>query len=136
MTSKSFKAMVWISLEPEPFGSLGDFHPIPKMDDLKPISHKRFNTFIKGKGFKGRNDYMLKDLKAMFGFKPLKADRRVLVVSAEDMEPTEFHSMREATIAISIGEGVIRYVRNNGRDICKKFPGQKRQGFFDKVVLI
>ena len=34
-----------------------------KMGDLKPISHKQFNEFIKGKGFKGRNDYKLKELK-------------------------------------------------------------------------
>ena len=41
------------------------------MSDLKPISHKQFNEFIKGKGFKGRNDYKLKELKAKFGFKPM-----------------------------------------------------------------
>ena len=39
--------------------------------DLTPITHKEFNEFIKGKGFKGRNNYKLKDLKAMFGFKPM-----------------------------------------------------------------
>ena len=42
-----------------------------KMENLKPISHKEFNEFIKGKGFKGRNEYKLKDLKAKFGFKPM-----------------------------------------------------------------
>ena len=25
--------------------------------DLTPITHKEFNEFIKGKGFKGRNNY-------------------------------------------------------------------------------
>ena len=49
----------------------------------------------------------------MFGFKLLKVDRKALVVSLEDMEPTKFDSIREATIAIGIGEGVIRYARNN-----------------------
>ena len=39
--------------------------------DLTPIMHKEFNEFIKGKGFKGRNNYKLGDLKAMFGFKPM-----------------------------------------------------------------
>ena len=34
--------------------------------DLTPIRHKEFNEFIKGKGFKGRNNYKLADLKAMF----------------------------------------------------------------------
>ena len=39
-----------------------------KFENLKPITHKEFNEFIKGKGFKGRNEYKLKELKAMFGF--------------------------------------------------------------------
>ena len=29
--------------------------------DLTPIRHKEFNEFIKGKGFKGRNNYKLRD---------------------------------------------------------------------------
>ena len=61
------------------FESLGDLHLTPKMDDLKPISHKKFNEFIKGSGFKGRKDYVSRNLKAKFGFKPL-VERRVLVV--------------------------------------------------------
>ena len=32
------------------------------MDELKPISHKEFNKFMKGKGFNGRNNHVLKDL--------------------------------------------------------------------------
>ena len=47
--------------------------------ELIPISHKDFNEFIKGKGFVGRNNYKLRDLKAMFGFKPLDNGRRVTV---------------------------------------------------------
>ena len=38
------------------------------MENLKPISHKEFNEFIKGKGFKGRNEYKLKVLKAKLWF--------------------------------------------------------------------
>ena len=52
---------------------------------MKPISHKEFNEFIKGRGFRGRKDYALKDLKAKFGFKHL-VERRVFVISLEDME--------------------------------------------------
>ena len=51
----------WMSLEPELFESLGDFHPTPKMDDLKPVSHREFKEFITGKEFKGRKDYALRD---------------------------------------------------------------------------
>ena len=42
----------------------------PEGSGLRPIPHKEFNEFIKGKGFKGRNNYKLKELKAMFGFRP------------------------------------------------------------------
>ena len=36
--------------------------------DLRPTRHKEFNEFIKGKGFKGRNNFKLRDLKAMEKF--------------------------------------------------------------------
>ena len=49
----------------------------PENNDLIPISHKDFNEFIKGKGFVGRNNYKLKELKAMFGFKPLPKRNQV-----------------------------------------------------------
>ena len=38
---------------------------------------------MKGKGFEGRNEYNLKDLKAKFGFKPMYG-RRTLMISSED----------------------------------------------------
>ena len=89
------------------------------MGDLKPISHKQFNEFIKGKGFKGRNNYKLKELKAKFVFKPLY-DRRTLVISSEDMEPTTFDSLRKAAKAISVGYGTLIYAKNKERDSVKK----------------
>ena len=65
---------------------------------LRPISHKEFNEFIKGKGFKGRNEYRLKDLKAKFGFKPMY-NRHTLTISSEGMSPTTFDSLRKASKA-------------------------------------
>ena len=97
------------------------------MDELKPISYKEFNVSIKGRGFKRKNDYASKNLKAMFGFKSLKA-KIALVVSSEDMEATKFSSMREAAKAIGMGERVIESTRNLGRE------GQKHLSVFDKVV--
>ena len=46
-------------------------------------------------------------------------NRRMLTISSEDMEPTQFDSIRKAAKAIGIGEGVTRYARNNGRDFLK-----------------
>ena len=89
------------------------------MGYLKPISHKEFNEFIKGKGFKGRNNYKLKELKAKLGFKPMY-DRRKLVISSKDMEPTDFASLRKASKAIGISNKVLRYAKNKDRDLVKK----------------
>ena len=88
------------------------------MGDLKTNSHKQFNEFIKGKGFKGRNDYKLKELKAKFSFKHMY-DRRTLVISSEDMEPTTFDSLRKAAKAISVAYGGLRYAKNKERDFLK-----------------
>ena len=90
-----------------------------KMENLKPIRHKEFNEFIKGKGFKGRNEYKLKDLKAKFGFKPIY-DRRTLTISSEDLEPTTFNSLRKAAKATSISYGVLIYAKNKERNFVKK----------------
>ena len=92
------------------------------LSELKLISYKEFNAFIKGRDCKGRNDYALKDLKAKFDFKPL-VKRIPLVVSLEDMESTQFASMSEAVKTISMGEKAIRYMRNNGRDVVRKSEG-------------
>ena len=64
--------------------------------DLTPIRHKEFNEFIKGKGFKEKNDYKLRDLKAMFGFKPMITGSPVTISSVE-LEPTRFDSMSKAS---------------------------------------
>ena len=63
--------------------------------DLTPIRHKEFNEFIKGKGFKGRNNCRLRDLKAMFGFKPMITGSPV-TISSDGLEPTRFDSISKA----------------------------------------
>ena len=40
--------------------------------------------------------------------------------------------MRKAAKAIGIGEGVIRYERNNGRDFVKRFEDENVKVFFMK----
>ena len=51
------------------------------------------------------------------------------MVSSEGMEPTKFNSMRKVTKAIGVGEGVIRYARNNGRDFIKRFEDENVKVF-------
>ena len=79
--------------------------------DLTPIKHKEFNEFIKGKGFKGRNNYKLRDLKAMFGFKPMITESPV-TISSDELEPTRFDSMSTST---GISYVTLLYAKKNSR---------------------
>ena len=82
--------------------------------DLRPITHKEFNEFIKGKGFKGRNSYKFKDLKAMFGFKPMITGSPV-TISSDGMEPTRFDSISKASTSTGMPYITLLYAKRNSR---------------------
>ena len=82
--------------------------------DLTPIRHKEFNEFIKGKGFKGRNNYKLRDSKAMFGFKPMITGSPV-TISSDGMEPMRFDSMSKASTSTGIPYVTLPYAKKNSR---------------------
>ena len=81
---------------------------------LCPITHKEFNEFIKGKGFKGRNNYKLKDLKAMFGFKPMITGSLV-TISSDGTEPTRFVSMSKTSTSTGIPYSTLLYAKKNSK---------------------
>ena len=79
---------------------------------LRPIRHEEFNEFIKGKGFKGRNNYKLADLKAMFGF---MATGSPVMISSDQLEPTRFDSMSKASTSTGIPYVTLLYAKKNSR---------------------
>ena len=83
--------------------------------DLTPIRHKEFNEFIKGKGFKERNNHKLRDLKAMSGFKPMITGSPV-TISSDGMEPTRFDSMSKASPSTGIPYVMLLYAKKNSRN--------------------
>ena len=83
-----------------------------KVENLKPITHKEFNEFIKGKGFKGRNGYELKELKAMFGFKPMVLGSPITISLAGE-EPTRFDSISRASTSTGIPYSTLLYAKKN-----------------------
>ena len=85
---------------------------------LCPITHKDFNEFIKGKGFIGRNNYKLKDLKAMFGFKPMIPGSPV-TISSDGTEPTRFDSMSKASTSTGIPYSTLLYAKKNSKSIIR-----------------
>ena len=82
--------------------------------DLTPVTQKEFNEFIKGKGFKGRNSYKLKDLKAMFGFKPMITGSPV-TISSDGMKPMRFDSLSKASTSTAIPYVTLLYAKKNSR---------------------
>ena len=83
--------------------------------DLRPITHKEFNEFIKGKGFKRRNNYKLRDLKAMFRFKPMIAGSPV-TISSDGMEPMRFDSISKVSTSTGIPYVTLLYAKKNSRN--------------------
>ena len=82
--------------------------------DLTPIRHKEFNEFITGKRFKGRNNYKLRDLKAMFGFRPMITGSPV-TISSNELEPMRFDSMSKASTSTGIPYVTLLYAKKNYR---------------------
>ena len=87
----------------------------PPSGDLCPITPKEFNLFIKGKGFKGRNNYKLRDLKAMFGFKSMITGSPVMI-SSDGTESTRFDSMSKASTSTGIQYVTLLYAKKNSRN--------------------
>ena len=81
---------------------------------LRPITHKEFNEFMKGKGFTGRNNYKLKDLKGMLGFKSMITGSPV-TISSDGTEPTRLDSMSKASTSTGIPYSTLLYAKRNSR---------------------
>ena len=86
----------------------------PVAPGLHPITHKEFNEFIKGKGFTGRNNYKLKDLKAMFGFKPMNTGSPV-TISSDGVEPMRFDSMSKASTSTGVPYSTLLNAKKNSK---------------------
>ena len=85
--------------------------------NFTPIRHREFNEFIKGKGFKGKNNYKLRALKAMFGFKPMITGSPV-TISSDELEPMRFDSMSKASTSMGIPYVTLLYAKRNSRQGC------------------
>ena len=86
------------------------------MDNLKLITHKEFNEFIKGKGFKGRNNYQLKELKVMFGFKPTVLGSPITFSKAGE-EPTTINSISKASTSTVIPYSTLLYAKRESKSV-------------------
>ena len=95
--------------------------------DLTQIKHTEFLEFIKEKGFKGNYTYKLRDLNAMFGFKPMVTGSPVTIStmwgprgpSSNALEPMRFDSMSKASTPTRIPYVTLLYAKKNSRhQVC------------------
>ena len=115
------------------------FRELPS-GSLTAIRHKEFSEFIKGKGFKGRNNYKLRDLNAMFGFKPMITGSPV-TVSSNELESTRFDSVSKASTSAGMPYVTLLYakknskdrVRSNGKEYCIIYHWLKCHTVISKV---
>ena len=70
---------------------------------------------MKGKGFKVRNNYKLRDLKAMLGFKPMITGSSV-TISSDGTKPMRFDSMSKASTSTGIPYVTLLYAKKNSRN--------------------
>ena len=87
---------------------------------LRHITHKEFNEFIKGKGFKGRNKYKLKELKVMFGFKPMDIGFSVTIYQSgggSSEEPVTFSSISKVSTSTGIPYSTLLCAKKNSRSV-------------------
>ena len=91
-------------------------------DNLIPIRHKDFNEVIKGKGFTGRNKYSLRELKAMFGFKPMTTGEKVFISKDNGKEFKDYESISKAFICSGIPYTTLIKARNKYKSISKFDP--------------
>ena len=82
--------------------------------NLTPITQEEFNEFIKGKDFRGRNNYKLRDLKAMFGFKPMVTGSPV-TISSDGTKPTRFDSLSKASTSTGKPYLTLLYAKKNSK---------------------
>ena len=84
--------------------------------NLKPITHKEFNEFIKEKCFKGRKNYKLKELKSMFGFKPMVLGSPITISKAGE-EPKNFDSISKASTSTGIPYSTLLYAKTGSKSL-------------------
>ena len=88
-------------------------------NELIPTSRKDFNEFIKDKGFTGRSHYTLKELNAIFGFKPLTYKNQT-VVNIDDGKQFKVY---ESISKPSIGSGIPYTTSIQAKKKYKSNPG-------------
>ena len=91
-------------------------------DSLIPIRHKDFNEFIKRKGFTGRNKYSLRELKAIFGFKPMTTGEKVFISKDNGKEFKDYESISKASIGSGIPYTTLIKAKNKYKSISKFDP--------------
>ena len=91
------------------------------MADLKWITQKEFESYLRVKEFMEKNDYDESDLR-----KKIRDRRPVcipLIICSDDMEPREYESLKDAANDIKVSKETLMYAYENRRQIITRRKG-------------
>ena len=92
------------------------------MEDLKWITRKEFETYLRVKEFMEKNDYDESDLRKRI------RDRRPahipLIIRSDDVEPKKYESLKDAANDIKVPRETLIYAHENRRLLISRRKGR------------
>ena len=89
--------------------------------ELKPISWKEFETYLRIKEFIERNDYKEADLRNMIQAR--KPTRTPLIIHSDDMELKRYECLSDAANGIKVSKQTLIYAHENKMPLINRRKG-------------
>ena len=91
------------------------------MGDLREISRKEFETYLRIKEFIERNGYEEADLRKMV--RDRKPTRIPLIIHPDDMEPKRYERLSDAANDIKVSKQILIYAYENRTSLITRRKG-------------
>ena len=91
------------------------------MGDLKCITKKEFESYLRVKEFMEKNDYDESDLRKKI--RDRRPVRIPLIICSNDMEPREYESLKDVANDIKVSKETLMHAYENRRQIITRRKG-------------
>ena len=91
------------------------------MDDLKWITRKEFEAYLRVKEFNGKNDYKEADLRKKI--RDRRPTRIPLIIRSDDMKPKKYERLTDAANDIKVPRETLMYAYENRRQLITRRKG-------------
>ena len=93
------------------------------MGDLKWITRKEFEMYLRVKEFSGKNDYEEADLREKIRDRMLLT-RIPLIIRSDDMEPRKYERLKDVASDIKVPRETLIYAYENRRQLITRRKGR------------